>query len=217
MDCPICDKAGECKLQDYYDAHGRFPGRFVEPREKRDKLVAIGRGLVLDRERCILCTRCVRFLRKITKYGRAGRFRARRPHRDRDLRGRPRRQRLCRQPRRHLPCRGHHRHGLPLQDTGLVPGKASVGLSALRPRVRRRRRVRDRISPRARRTAGLPHPGGRESCGQRALDLRSRAGRPPRHRRRPVDGRDGQGRAGRKRSLADGGRGPRGAHPGRSR
>ncbi len=74
LDCPICDKAGECKLQDYYDAHGRFPGRFVEPREKRDKLVAIGRGLVLDRERCILCTRCVRFLRKVTKTGELGVF-----------------------------------------------------------------------------------------------------------------------------------------------
>lgn len=74
LDCPICDKAGECKLQDYYDAHGRFPGRFVEPREKRDKLVAIGRGLVLDRERCILCTRCVRFLRKVTRTGELGVF-----------------------------------------------------------------------------------------------------------------------------------------------
>jgi NADH-quinone oxidoreductase subunit G len=74
LDCPICDKAGECKLQDYYDAHGRYPGRFVEPREKRDKLVAIGRGLVLDRERCILCTRCVRFLRKITGTGELGVF-----------------------------------------------------------------------------------------------------------------------------------------------
>ncbi len=74
LDCPICDKAGECKLQDYYDAHGRFPGRFVESREKREKLVEIGRGLVLDRERCILCTRCVRFLRRVTKTGELGVF-----------------------------------------------------------------------------------------------------------------------------------------------
>ncbi|MBE3131577.1 MAG: (2Fe-2S)-binding protein, partial [Acidobacteria bacterium] len=61
LDCPICDKAGECKLQEYYDRHGLFAGRFVEAKEKRDKKAAIGKGLLLDRERCILCTRCVRF------------------------------------------------------------------------------------------------------------------------------------------------------------
>lgn len=74
LDCPICDKAGECKLQDYYDRHGLFPGRFVEAREKRDKLVRIGKDLVLDRERCILCTRCVRFLRQVTGTGELGVF-----------------------------------------------------------------------------------------------------------------------------------------------
>jgi len=74
LDCPICDKAGECLLQDHYDRHGRFPGRFLEPKEKRGKLVPIGRDLVLDRERCILCTRCVRFLRKVTKTGELGVF-----------------------------------------------------------------------------------------------------------------------------------------------
>jgi NADH-quinone oxidoreductase subunit G len=74
LDCPICDKAGECLLQDHYDRHGRFPGRFLEPKEKRGKLVPIGRDLVLDRERCVLCTRCVRFLRKVTKTGELGVF-----------------------------------------------------------------------------------------------------------------------------------------------
>jgi NADH-quinone oxidoreductase subunit G len=74
LDCPICDKAGECLLQDHYDRHGRFPGRFLEAKEKRGKLVAIGRDLVLDRERCILCTRCVRFLRKVTETGELGVF-----------------------------------------------------------------------------------------------------------------------------------------------
>ena len=74
LDCPVCDKAGECRLQDLYDAHGRFPGRFREPKERRDKLVPIGRGLLLDRERCILCTRCVRFLRTVTGTGELGVF-----------------------------------------------------------------------------------------------------------------------------------------------
>lgn len=74
LDCPVCDKAGECRLQDLYDAHGRFPGRFREPKEVRDKLVPIGRGLLLDRERCVLCTRCVRFLRTVTGTGELGVF-----------------------------------------------------------------------------------------------------------------------------------------------
>jgi len=74
LDCPVCDKAGECKLQEYYDEHGPFAGRFVESKEKRAKKVAIGKGLLLDRERCILCTRCVRFLRKVTGTGELGLF-----------------------------------------------------------------------------------------------------------------------------------------------
>jgi NADH-quinone oxidoreductase subunit G len=74
LDCPICDKAGECRLQDYYERYGRFDARFREPKEKRDKIVPIGRRLLLDRERCILCTRCVRFLREVTGAGELGVF-----------------------------------------------------------------------------------------------------------------------------------------------
>jgi len=74
LDCPICDKAGECKLQDYYEAYGLFPSQFREVKEKRAKLVRIGRNLILDRERCIQCTRCVRFLLEVTKTGELGVF-----------------------------------------------------------------------------------------------------------------------------------------------
>ena len=72
LDCPVCDKAGECRLQDYFDRYGRFAGRFRETRERRDKIVPIGRSLLLDNERCILCTRCVRFLRGVTGTGELG-------------------------------------------------------------------------------------------------------------------------------------------------
>jgi NADH-quinone oxidoreductase subunit G len=72
LDCPVCDKAGECRLQDYYERHGRFAGRFRETREKRDKIVPIGRSLLLDNERCILCMRCLRFLRRVTGTGELG-------------------------------------------------------------------------------------------------------------------------------------------------
>jgi NADH-quinone oxidoreductase subunit G len=72
LDCPICDKAGECTLQDYFEAYGLFDGRFKEAKEKREKRYKLSEKLVLDRERCILCTRCVRFLREITKTEEAG-------------------------------------------------------------------------------------------------------------------------------------------------
>jgi NADH-quinone oxidoreductase subunit G len=72
LDCPICDKAGECQLQDYFDEYGFFHSRFMEAKEKREKKFRLGRNLILDRERCILCTRCVRFLKEITKTEEAG-------------------------------------------------------------------------------------------------------------------------------------------------
>ena len=74
LDCPICDKAGECKLQDYGAEYGLAEGAFREPKEKRDKKVAIGEKLLLDRERCIQCTRCVRFLAEVTKTHELGVF-----------------------------------------------------------------------------------------------------------------------------------------------
>ena len=72
LDCPICDKAGECKLQDYFEEFGLFQSRFNEAKEKREKKVPLGKNLILDRERCILCTRCVRFLSDVTKTEDAG-------------------------------------------------------------------------------------------------------------------------------------------------
>lgn len=72
LDCPICDKAGECKLQDYFEEYGLFESQFKEPKEKREKKITISKNLILDRERCILCTRCVRFLNEITKTEDAG-------------------------------------------------------------------------------------------------------------------------------------------------
>lgn len=74
LDCPICDKAGECKLQDYYQDYGLTESLFREFKEKREKKVRIGDKLILDRERCVLCTRCVRFLAEITKTRELGLF-----------------------------------------------------------------------------------------------------------------------------------------------
>ena len=65
LDCPICDKAGECPLQDYTYATGQLEARTVEPRRHLEKLVDLGEVILLDRERCILCTRCVRFFAEL--------------------------------------------------------------------------------------------------------------------------------------------------------
>ncbi len=61
LDCPICDKGGECPLQDQTYRWGPGRSRFVEPKRDFAKPVSLGPILALDRERCILCWRCVRF------------------------------------------------------------------------------------------------------------------------------------------------------------
>ena len=65
LDCPICDQAGECKLQEYSVDYGKSESRFVEPKVHKPKRVELGPRIVLDDERCILCTRCIRFTKDI--------------------------------------------------------------------------------------------------------------------------------------------------------
>jgi NADH-quinone oxidoreductase subunit G len=65
LDCPICDQAGECKLQEYSVDYGQSASRFAEPKVHKPKAVDLGPRIVLDDERCILCTRCIRFTKDI--------------------------------------------------------------------------------------------------------------------------------------------------------
>jgi NADH-quinone oxidoreductase subunit G len=65
LDCPICDQAGECKLQEYSVDYGQSASRFVEPKVHKPKAVDLGPRIMLDDERCILCTRCIRFTRDV--------------------------------------------------------------------------------------------------------------------------------------------------------
>jgi NADH-quinone oxidoreductase subunit G len=65
LDCPICDQAGECKLQEYSVDYGQSASRFVEPKVHKPKDIDLGPRITLDAERCILCTRCIRFTRDI--------------------------------------------------------------------------------------------------------------------------------------------------------
>jgi NADH-quinone oxidoreductase subunit G len=67
LDCPICDKGGECDLQDYAMAWGPGSSRMIEPKTPKPKAVDLGPTIVLDEERCIVCQRCVRFDQIITR------------------------------------------------------------------------------------------------------------------------------------------------------
>lgn len=69
LDCPVCDQSGECELQNYYMDYGCYDPRFNENKKKRKKAWPIGPHVILDQERCILCTRCVRFTQEISKTG----------------------------------------------------------------------------------------------------------------------------------------------------
>ena len=66
LDCPICDKAGECPLQDQTMAYGPGESRFVEEKRHFEKPINISEIILLDRERCILCARCTRFSDEIS-------------------------------------------------------------------------------------------------------------------------------------------------------
>ncbi len=74
LDCPICDQAGECGLQDQYMKYGKYDPEMAEPKVKKHKVVSLGSRVVLDTERCILCSRCVRFTDEVTKTNELGIF-----------------------------------------------------------------------------------------------------------------------------------------------
>ncbi|MBI2320933.1 MAG: NADH-quinone oxidoreductase subunit NuoG, partial [Chloroflexi bacterium] len=65
LDCPVCDKGGECPLQDITFAYGPGVSRFYEPKRHFRKPIQLSDYIVLDRERCIMCYRCVRFQREV--------------------------------------------------------------------------------------------------------------------------------------------------------
>ena len=65
LDCPICDQAGECRLQEFSVDFGTSQSRFLENKVKKPKNVILGPRVTLDDERCILCSRCIRFCQEI--------------------------------------------------------------------------------------------------------------------------------------------------------
>ncbi|MGH7278536.1 MAG: 2Fe-2S iron-sulfur cluster-binding protein, partial [Candidatus Rokuibacteriota bacterium] len=74
LDCPVCDQSGECWLQIYYMKHGLYDPRMVDEKVHKPKAVPLGPNVILDAERCILCSRCVRFCDEVTRTGELGIF-----------------------------------------------------------------------------------------------------------------------------------------------
>ena len=65
LDCPICDQAGECQLQEFSVEYGNGESRFLDHKVKKPKNVEIGPRVTLDAERCVLCSRCIRFMQEV--------------------------------------------------------------------------------------------------------------------------------------------------------
>lgn len=67
LDCTVCDQAGHCKLQDYHYEYNARSSRFIEEKEHKVKAEVLGPHVILDGERCIMCTRCIRFCEEVTE------------------------------------------------------------------------------------------------------------------------------------------------------
>jgi NADH-quinone oxidoreductase subunit G len=143
LDCPICDQAGECKLQEQATGYGRGYSRYIEQKNVKPKRTLLGPRVMLDDERCILCSRCIRFCKEVAKDDVLGftTGAASHPH---VLPGPKAREQLLAQHRGHLPGGRPHEHGFPVQDARLVPQADE------QHRHRVERRARTRSSGRAR-------------------------------------------------------------------
>ena len=182
LDCPVCDKGGECPLQDQTLAYGPGESRFVEEKRHFEKPIAISDLVLLDRERCIQCARCTRFASEVAGEAQidfAGRGEAVEVA---DLPDRALLLLLQRQHRADLPGWRADRHALPLHRPALGPRPGRVHLHRLLRRLPGRRAV----------LAEPPHPAARHRlrAGQPRLavrqgPLRLRVGQRRRGRQRP--------------------------------
>lgn len=164
LDCPVCDKGGECPLQNQAMSHGNAESRFEGRKRTYEKPVPISTQVLLDRERCVLCARCTRFSNEIAERPDDRAARTRCAPAGRHRRGRPLRVLLLRQHHPDLPGRRPH--------LGRVP----VPLPPLRPRLLPERvralcgRLRDPDRPPPRQ--GAAPDGRRGPRGQRGMGLR---------------------------------------------
>ncbi len=211
VDCGICDKAGECTLQDYHFAYNGSPSVSREPKVHATKFHDLSERILLDNERCILCSRCVRFTREISKSNALG-IKNRgdvslvRAADDSPLDADP----VLRQRHRHLPGRRAAVQAVPAQGARLVPEAHAFRVPRLRARL-----FRQHLAPQGRMAPARAGPeaehqhrardAARESSGQRPVDLQQgpRSGADIRaSARRPRDAEGQAGRVGSRPSLA---------------
>ena len=121
LDCPVCDKGGECPLQDQTLSHGPGESRFVEEKRHYAKPIPISDVVYLDRERCILCDRCTRFAKEVAGDPLIQLHLPGQPDADPDLPRRAVRVVLQRQHRADLPRRRPHRQAVPVQGPPVGP------------------------------------------------------------------------------------------------
>ena len=179
LDCPVCDQAGMCGLQDYSYEYGQSNHRFVEERTVNPKK-DVSDAIQLNQDRCIMCTRCVRFTREITQTGELQVMSRGKSRRDRHLPRPAGRQPPGRQRRRPLPRRRPARQGLPPQAARLVPLQARRHLHPMLDRLQRQGRGEPRPDL-------AVHPPT-QPARQRLLDLRRGPGQlQVGQRRRPAD------------------------------
>ncbi len=164
LDCPVCDQAGECYLQIYYMKHGLYDPRMVDEKVHKPKAVPLGPHVILDAERCILCSRCVRFCDEVTGTGELGIFN-RGDHSEIGLfPGTTLENKYSGQRGGHLPGGRPHRSRLPLPGPRVVSRHRQVDL----PRVRARLQHRRPREP----AATTPRPGPSSGAPQAALQSR---------------------------------------------
>ena len=183
LDCPVCDKGGECPLQDITYGWGPGTSRFIEPKRHFKKPLELSPLVAIDRERCILCYRCVRFSQEVSEdyqlillergaHSFVGTFD-----------GHPVRRAVQRQHRRAVPGRRAHLERLPLPRAPVGHRGRRLDLHAL-PRAVQRRVHRPRRARHARARARQRRGRRRLAVRQGPLRLPARPRRRAHHRSR---------------------------------
>ena len=133
LDCPVCDKGGECPLQDQVLAYGPGESRFLEEKRHWAKPIPISELVLLDRERCIQCGRCVRFAAEIAGEAQIDFLGTRRRHRGERVRGPRLHVVLQREHRADLPRGCAHGDPLPVHGAAVGPRPGRVDVHACAP------------------------------------------------------------------------------------
>ena len=183
LDCPVCDKGGECPLQNQAMANGQADSRFHDVKRTFPKPIKISAQVLLDRERCVLCARCTRFSQQIAGDPFIELLERGALQQVGDLRGRAVRLVLLRQHGPDLPGRRADRRGLPVPGPPVRPGLDPERLRALRLRLLDAHRLASRqgdcagspaTTPRSTRSGTATRAAGPSSTRPRATGSPSR-------------------------------------------